>query len=204
MQLVDNQCYKLKSVTAVRGEKTRKCLIQAGIDCPGIYGDPALLLPLIFSPNLKKYRKHIGIIPHYKDIENPNVKRLFEEANGNAILINVQNYKNWKDIINQISSCDFIISSSLHGLILSDAYRVPNVWVTFSDLLAGGRFKFEDYYSAVGKKGFEIKVNDRTSLNEILAYKSEYQNIIFDPRPLLKACPFEIVHPQVLKYLKKE
>ena len=202
-QLSNNWKYKISHVAAVRGKKTRDCLIQAGIECPQVYGDPALLLPLIYSPKSKKEKSRIGIIPHYKDIDNPNVKRLLVEANGNAILISVQKYKNWKDIIDIIFTCDFVISSSLHGLILSDAYGVPNVWATFSELLAGGRFKFEDYYSAVGKEGFEVKVSDITSLNDILAYKNQYHNIIYDPLPLLEACPFEIVHPHVLKYLRK-
>lgn len=200
-QLPNDRKYTINRVSAVRGEKTRECLMQAGIECPQVYGDPALLLPLIYSPKSKRENKRIGIIPHYKDIENPNVKRLLKESNGDAVLINVRKYSNWKDIIDLIFTCDFIISSSLHGLILADAYGVPNVWATFSELLAGGRFKFEDYYSAVGKKGLEVKVNDETSLNEILILKDQYQNIKFDPRPLLNACPFEIVHPNVLNFL---
>jgi pyruvyltransferase len=35
----------------------------------------------------------------------------------------------------------------LHGLILADAYGVPNVWAKFSDRLVGGDWKFRDYYS---------------------------------------------------------
>jgi pyruvyltransferase len=49
--------------------------------------------------------------------------------------------------INELASCDYILSSSLHGLILSDAYGIPNKWISISNNLSGREFKFKDYYS---------------------------------------------------------
>lgn len=195
--------YTIKEVVAVRGVKTREVLIQSGVSCPAVYGDPALLLPLIYKPEVKKVKGRIGFIPHYKDINNDNINRLVQEYNGNAILIKVQKYNTWQEVINQMLSCEFILSSSLHGLILADAYGVPNQWITFEEGLPGGTFKFEDYYSAVGKKAYSFMVNGATSIVELLKMKQMYQTIEFDPIPLLKACPFQIQNQTVLDLLAK-
>jgi len=64
-------------------------------------------------------------------------------------IINFKVYKDWKFIIKQILSCDFIISESLHGLIIAEAYRIPNIWVTFGDI--DQDFKYEDFFRSIGK-----------------------------------------------------
>ena len=65
------------------------------------------------------------------------------------------------NIINQIKECEIIISSSLHGLILADAYEKPSLRFNYSNKLVGGDFKFEDYYSGVGLDSHEtIQIDD--------------------------------------------
>lgn len=134
------------SIFAVRGELTKKELIKLGVeledDLP--LGDPAVLLPGVYDPRdfiAKKYR--VGIVPHFADQDN-EVLRALGRFN-NSKIINVQQHP--EDFIKDLLSCEFIFSSSLHGLIFSDAYNIPNKWVKFSDKVIGGNFKFEDYYS---------------------------------------------------------
>ncbi len=190
--------FQLKKVCAVRGHKTRDILLKSGVDCPEIYGDPALLLPYVYAPKVDKIKGRIGFIPHYSDMKDANLIRLMKELGEKSLLIRVQDYKNWKEVVNQILSCEFIVSTSLHGLILADAYDVPNQWIMSKN---SGRFKFEDYYSSVGKDPIGIEISDVTRIGELWERKKHYKSIVFDPKPLLKACPFEISHPTVLGLL---
>ena len=194
--------YLIKEVYAVRGLKTRDCLLKMGIPCPEVYGDPALLLPYIYNPNVKRVQGRIGFIPHFSDMNDENISRLIRECGDKAIMIKVQNYSSWQGVIKLILSCEFIISSSLHGLILADAYNVPNLWITLPKGLKGGRFKFEDYYSAVGKPPISKKVDESTSITQISNMRDTYQKIHFNPLPLIKACPFKIVHPSILRMVQ--
>ena len=67
---VPSQINKNIDVRAVRGPMTRQYLLNNNIDCPEIYGDPALLLPKYYNPTVtKKYK--LGVIPHV--IEYPHI-----------------------------------------------------------------------------------------------------------------------------------
>lgn len=189
-------CKPLK-VYAVRGPLTRQYLLGQGVECPEVYGDPALLLPQFYKPSKsKKYR--IGIIPHISDYDDPLVHDLTRQMNSTDItVIRMGGYADWHDIIDEINECEFIVSSSLHGLILSDAYGVPNVWVEFSDKVAGQGFKFRDYFESVGKdsEAVPIRITTQTKLTDLLSHKESWHPIEIDLGKLLDACPFE-VQPQ--------
>ncbi len=53
-------------------------------------------------------------------------------------------------MIDNILSCEIILSSSLHGLIVADAYNTPSSWIKFSNKVYGNGFKFRDYYASIG------------------------------------------------------
>lgn len=180
------------SIKAVRGKLTRDFLIKEGIECPEVYGDPALLFPYIYVPHVEKKWK-VGIIPHIYDIKSSLISELTNIDDFH--LIRFDHYSNWKDVIDEIVSCDVILSSSLHGLILSDAYRVPNLWVVFTGVSnKQSSFKYHDYYSSVNKccdKPYEL--SEKKSIeNAVEIIKTSYKFISFDPRPLIDTCPFEI------------
>lgn len=153
----------------VRGPITRSLVIKNGGECPEIYGDPALLLPRIVPPtDNKKYA--IGIIPHYVDYQE--VKTCYPDAT----IINLLN-SDPVEVIKEITACDQIISSSLHGIIAAHAYGIPAAWVKFSDKLAGDDTKFYDHYesvelaaqlSTVDRPVFTVGKFDDLHINKIL------------------------------------
>lgn len=178
-------------VLAVRGKLTKEYLEGQGVPCPEVYGDPALLMPLIFKPTvLKKYK--IGFIPHYVDYDLPHVIE-FRNTHPNILFIRFANYSSWEDVIRQICSCERIVSSSLHGLILADAYHIPNVWVRFSDKITGGEFKYKDYFSGVGRN--YVSPVDCTRTIELSKIMDNYNNFIPinpDLTSLLKVFPYKV------------
>ena len=181
-------------VCAVRGPLTRKFLLAQGIDCPEIYGDPALLLPRIYTPNKTKKHK-MGIIPHIFDSDDPLIDKLIEKGNKqDIVVIKMGGYKDWHNVIDEICECEFIISSSLHGLILSDAYNVPNMWVEFSDKVIGNRFKFHDYFASVGHDVslIPIRITLETKFDDLLGYKKRWEPIAINLDKLIDSCPFKI------------
>lgn len=180
---------KPKRVCAVRGPLTRQYLLGQGIDCPEIYGDPALLMPIIYTPNVEKKYK-LGIIPHYSELELPEIKAL--DSRDDILIIKMRNYTTWQSVIDQICSCEAIASSSLHGLIISDAYGVPNVHIKLSNKVEGGEFKYKDYYGGVGREYVPaIDFSRGIKLSEIQNSLKLYKPI-YNIKPLLNAFPYRL------------
>lgn len=185
------QCRPAK-VLAVRGPLTRNLLLSKGIDCPMIYGDPALLLSLYYHPKVEKKYK-VGIIPHYMDLRNPLIEKIVKSSD-DIILINLKNYDDWHEIPDKINECEMILSSSLHGLIVSDTYNVPNVWVSFSNgVIGGGEFKFMDYFASVQRNTMKpIKIESIADFSKSIHAKNKWEPIHFDFKQLIDNCPFDI------------
>jgi len=180
-------------VFSVRGPFTRKYLLQNNIDCPEVYGDPALLLPLIYTPKSVKKKYTYGIIPHYIDLSSENVKCLINVLKSDYTIISLRNYSSWQDAIDKINACKYIISSSLHGLIISDAYSIPNVWVEFSNNIEGDRFKYRDYFASVKRKTTEpLIINKDITENEVCEALKNYDRPCINMLPFLKKAPIVI------------
>ena len=150
--------HKPYKIISVRGPLTRALLISQGIECPPQYGDPALLLPRIYKPKCNSIQKKIiGFIPHYADQSKQVVKEIgmLQDVKFIDILMPPAKFKpailnHWKSFIDSICECEVVISSSLHGLIVADAYGIPTLWVKFGDDVFGNDFKFYDYYASLG------------------------------------------------------
>jgi len=183
----DDSSIKLHSeeIYAVRGPLTRERLIDAGYECPEVYGDPALLMPKFYKPNVCEKFK-LGIIPHYVDKENEIVNILLNE---DVCLIDI--FSDELDLIDQVNRCENIVSSSLHGLIVADAYGIPSKWVKISDDIVGDGFKFHDYYQSIGVMSEKpLELNKYTNVNELID-SCWQKKMRIDLDKLLHNCPFK-------------
>jgi len=172
-------------IYAVRGPKTREVLLNQSIDCPEVYGDPALLLPLFI--NLGKIKKKYlwGIVPHYVDQKSSCLCGL--EEKDEILILNVRH--DIKKFVKDLCSCERIVSSSLHGLIAADAYSIPSVWCEFSNKVIGNGFKFRDYLISVGRKQeTAVKINESLSFL-LLESKLSKGDIGQLTRGLIESCP---------------
>ena len=182
--------HKPAKVLAVRGPLSRKYLLDHGVDCPEVYGDPALLVPLIYTPKPAQ-RYKLGIIPHYDDYDNPILDHFKEDSS--ILFIKLEGYDTWTDVLDQIVSCDYIVSSSLHGLIMSEAYGIPNLWVEISGKLLGGHFKFHDFFMSIGEdRKAPYVLTDCTTKDDLLSTRFSYKAGHVDLTKLIRSAPFKL------------
>jgi len=136
------------TILGIRGKLTQKNLNLK--DDSVVLGDPGLLVAYIFPEKIDK-KWALGIIPHFID-KNENTIALWRQSFGdNVKIIDVQ--QSPKKVITEIKQCERIISSSLHGLIVADAFDIPNVMFTIRENLKrqpNDDHKFKDYYTSLG------------------------------------------------------
>ncbi|MBZ9632336.1 polysaccharide pyruvyl transferase family protein [Salegentibacter sp. LM13S] len=177
---------------AVRGPQTRGFLLKLGYNCPDVYGDPALLLPKYYNPQVEKKYK-IGVVPHYHDYKT--AVAFFGDKPGIKVIDLLT--MDVEETTREILSCENIISSSLHGLIVAHAYKIPGLWVEFSDKIFGNGIKYQDYFESLkipfykadfienGKTAEELLVlmQDKPLLPKV----DQLEKI---QKGLLESCPF--------------
>ncbi|MGW9112802.1 glycosyltransferase [Microbacterium sp. NPDC055683] len=137
-------------VRAVRGPLTRAALLSRGIAVPAVFGDPALLLPRLLPDIRRTDGTETVVIPNLNDVASFSRDEV-DSPLGDPI-----------DIIERIASARFVVASSLHALIVADAYGVPSrplISATESP------FKYVDYYAGTGRPN----VSFATSVEEALA-----------------------------------
>lgn len=145
-------------ISGVRGALTMRNIAWDG-NPEIILGDPGLLMPLVY-PCKKAPQYDIGIIPHFVDKKRPEILSMVKNTPGKRLLI-IDVLAHPKIVCRQMNLCKCIISSSLHGLILADAYDIPNVRFKINETQpeAWYDWKFDDYYSSFSMSGGHSVLN---------------------------------------------
>lgn len=182
--------FRKLDVRCVRGPLTRDILISLGFKCPEIYGDPALLLPLFYKPKERKEKADIVIIHHFSDLPEINsLNDLLCSTTTRYKVVNIMT-NDWQETVDEIYNSKLVISSSLHGIILAEAYGIPAMLLKSKNINVG-LFKFKDYYFSTGRQEFPMldNVRDSTNFSPILPDRQIIEKIRID---LLKSFPYDL------------
>lgn len=168
-------------VRAVRGPRTREFLLQMGINCPEVYGDPAILMGHLFSEFKKEE-------PIYDYIIIPNIGEIHCFIGYKNVVLPTSP---WDEIVKMMMQSKLVISSSLHGIIVAESFGVQArlLKMTWIEPL----LKYQDYYESTGRPNFKYA----TSVQEALKMQGEEAGYI-DIEPLIKSFPwdyFKNYHP---------
>ncbi len=109
-----------------------------------IIGDSGLLISFLLKKQPSK-QYSAGIIPHHNEMDMPIWKEIQNNIKNSTIIYVNDTVEN---VINKVAQCDCILSSAMHGLIAADSLNIPNKRIIASNLIIGGNYKFNDYYSA--------------------------------------------------------
>lgn len=170
--------FEYLDVRAVRGPLTREFLLEKGIYCPEIYGDPTLLLPMLFPEFKKKENpsREYVVIPHFSDeflfLNHPNAVSVKES---------------WEEVVKKILDSKFVIASALSGVIVAEAFGIPaRLLIIENGSNTENLFKYEDYYRGTNRLNF----NYAKTIEEALILGGE-PPCICDLEKLYNSFPFE-------------
>lgn len=168
---------KILQVHAVRGPLTAEFLRKRGIAVPDVYGDPGLLVPHLFKGRfLPAPEQDYVVVPNLHDLhlvsDHPKL---------------VSPLWGWNIVVSRIMKAKLVLASSLHGLIIAEAFGIPARYVRLSQ--TENLFKYQDYYLGSGRTESEFDVAN--SLEEGLEMGGA-QSIRHDHTQLIQAFPLHL------------
>lgn len=143
---------------AVRGELTRQ---ELGLSAATPLGDPGLLARS-FVPR-SQVRRGVVAIPHFTVFQHGDGRRAIASLRSEGIRV-IPPSAPVEVVCESIASAEYVLTSSLHGLVVADAVETPCALVRFASTREPD-FKYADYASSLGEP---------------------VDWAAFDPRPLLR------------------
>ena len=165
-------------ILSLRGPLTAK-----GIPNVPVLGDPAMIADELVPIPEKKH--DLGLIPHWSDQQlehNP----IFKKYNPRIIRVSDDPLK----VITEIGECKKIVSSSLHGIILADAFHIPRRIEIAPAMLArpdieGGLFKWMDYCASIGMQ-LTIGTTQEANYYNIVAKQHEVFDVFQEIKKIFR------------------
>lgn len=137
----EHEIVKPKKIAAVRGGWTRSSVLEAGHHCLAVYGDIAMLLPIIFPYNPQIEREE-GYIPHMISNNKPEGCQDITDS--------------VEDIVHYIKSSKVIRTSSLHAAITAYAFKKEVIW-EWCDGVISQNFKWYDYQTTLINGAYNLQ-----------------------------------------------
>ncbi len=142
-------------ILALRGPLTAR-----GVPGTFALGDPGLLADELVTVEDKTHE--LGIVPHWSDHRLEHDPRF---AKYKPVIIRAD--RDPLEVIRAIGACRKIVSSSLHGLILADAFNIPRRFeATAAWSREGGDFKVRDHNAALDLP-FKIGVTQQANSGRV-------------------------------------
>ena len=174
----------------VRGQFSQKRINKENYSKDSLtLGDPGILVSLVYQYKKNNKAEKIGFIPHYCNIKDKLTNKIRKDKR----FVVISPLDRPENIAKKIVNCKLVLSSSLHGLIFSDSFKVPNFCVPIIKKSDGGDYKFKDYYSGVDKKYCPVdidKIFDQDYLDELIKSYEPIKKLKDKQRKIIKSFPY--------------
>jgi hypothetical protein len=178
---------------AVRGPLTRAALLDAGAHCPDRYGALASVLPLIYKPRRSRQRHAVALVMGSGSTDAARRSlgvKLFDSQRPGL--------RGLEEFIDDVCSCDMILSTTLVGLMIADAYGIPARWCRLHCGLDAVEddFQFHDYFLSCGAEPPQPMVCDLPAMlgsTSDLSTHAEAPRLLPHVAEFLDAAPFSVL-----------
>jgi pyruvyltransferase len=205
-------------VHALRGPVSASIFEREGVEVPKIYGDPVWFLPSIIQPSQEKSYE-LGVVVHLTELAERTTTastherllryRIPPEFANSVRIINTLIKPTFQAIerkVQEITACKRILSTSLHGLVIAEAYNIPCLYLR--NWGRGTRRlqleeeteiidqRMRDFYRGVGQKSlvaYAQRYSKETDWeNVIRAIDTHWRPLDWNPRSFLEAFPLPL------------
>ncbi|WP_019904167.1 polysaccharide pyruvyl transferase family protein [Methylobacterium sp. 77] len=207
------------TVTATRGPVSEALLSGRTLSHAVPYGDPVWLLPRFYKPTIKK-RYKLGVILHLSELANREMEavprkeiarfRIPAELADDIHLITTVTELHvgaLQSKIDEILSCERIVSTSLHGMVIAESYGIPCLYFAPSlskdglqsvELTPGGDvdLRIVDLYTGLGLPKIDVYNQPRPKPSDwpaiMKAIDQTWAPKTFDGDDLINAFPVDL------------
>lgn len=142
-------------------------------------GDPGLLADELVGAQCRTH--NLGIVPHWSDTQ---LEKRPEFLKYDPLIIRPD--EDPLEVIRKIGSCKKIVASSLHGIILADAFGIPRrTEIAAQHAKEGGTFKFQDYNAAISNP-FELGKTQEPKRSKVIARQHELYDVLVEAAGMLR------------------